>query len=65
MLKSSSPFDFVWDHLKCYMLRLLTVMFEMAYHTLPNLSSKKTSPIPILLVTESHGHPPLNTHDAT
>jgi hypothetical protein len=58
-------FHSVWDHLDRYMLRLLTVMFEMAYHTLPNLSSETTSPVPILLVTEPPGHPPLNTLDAT
>jgi hypothetical protein len=55
----------VWSHLKCYVLRLLTVMFELAHHTLPNLSSETTSPLPILLVTEPPGHPPHNLHDAT
>ena len=40
-------------------------MFEMAHHIIPNLSSETTGPLPILLVTEPPGHPPLNPHDAT
>jgi hypothetical protein len=63
-LRVRRHFHSVWDHLD-YMLRLLTGMFEMAYHTLPNLSSEATSPVSILLVTEPPEHPPLNTHDAT
>jgi hypothetical protein len=47
------------------MLTLLTVMFEIAHHTLPNLSSETIGPLPILLVTEPPRHPPYILHDAT
>jgi hypothetical protein len=46
------------------MLRLVTVMFEMAHHTLTHVSSKTTSPLSILLVAEFPGYPPHNLHDA-
>jgi hypothetical protein len=64
-LRVRHHFDSVWRYLNCCALTLFKVMFEMAHHTLPNLSSETTSPLPILLVTEPPGHPPHNLHDAT
>jgi hypothetical protein len=64
-LRVRHHFHFAWVHLKSCMLTMLAVMFEMAHHTLPNLLSETTSPLPILLVTEPPGHPPHNLPDTT
>jgi len=64
-LRVRHHFNSVGGHLRYCMLMLLVVMFEMAHHTLPNLSSETTSALPILLVTEPPEHPPHNLHDTT
>jgi len=64
-LRVCHHFNSIWCLLKCYMLTLFAVMFDMAYYTLPTISSETTSSLPILLVTEPPGHPPHNLHDTT